>query len=165
MASTEKGRPCAAQARIGCRVPLFMSSVRRSLTYAEMLQAYPPPPSLDAHFEPIFGDQSRTKAIEQIKMVAGPGLEPTRGPSHSWRMSDPLHARRGIGRSTRIVGAPRALIRPVGRGRRLVVRSRVQGNNVTKSPPITRQYARSVGEFLVSLPFARLRSNLRNSLI
>src|ERR1700681_1102960 len=51
-----------------------MSSVRRSLRYAETLQAYPPPPSLDAHFEPIFGDQSRIKAIEQIKMVAGPGL-------------------------------------------------------------------------------------------
>jgi hypothetical protein len=54
---------------------------------------------------------------------------------------------------------------PVGRGRRLVMRSRVQGNNVTKWPPITRQYARSAGEFVVSLPLARLRNNLRKSLI
>jgi hypothetical protein len=36
---------------------------------------------------------------------------------------------------------------------------------VTKCPPITRQYARSVGEFVVSLPFAYLPNNLRNSLI
>jgi hypothetical protein len=38
------------------------------------------------------------------------------------------------------------------------MRSTLQGNNVTKSPPITRQYARSVGEFLVSLPLARRRN-------
>jgi hypothetical protein len=53
----------------------------------------------------------------------------------------------------------------VGPGRRSVMRSRLQGNNVTKWPPITRQYARSVGEFVVSLPFGRFRNDLRNPLI
>jgi hypothetical protein len=40
-----------------------------------------------------------------------------------------------------------------------------QGNNMTKSPPITRQHARSVGEFVVSLSLAPLPHNLRKSLI
>jgi hypothetical protein len=40
-----------------------------------------------------------------------------------------------------------------------------EGNNVTKWPPITRRYARSVGEFVVSLPLAHPRNDLRKSLI
>jgi hypothetical protein len=42
---------------------------------------------------------------------------------------------------------------------------RAQGNNVTESPPIVRQDACSIGEFMVSLPLARLRNDLRKSLI
>jgi hypothetical protein len=45
------------------------------------------------------------------------------------------------------------------------MRSRVQGNNVTKWPLIARQYARSVGEFVVSLPLAYPRNDLRKLLI
>jgi len=41
----------------------------------------------------------------------------------------------------------------------------MQGNNVAKSPPITRQHARSVGEFVVSLAPAGLLNDLRKSLI
>jgi hypothetical protein len=42
---------------------------------------------------------------------------------------------------------------------------RVQGSNPAKFPPIARECARSVGEFMVSLPFARLRNELRKSFI
>ena len=42
---------------------------------------------------------------------------------------------------------------------------RVQGSNPAKFPPIARECVRSVGEFMVSLPFARLRNELRKSLI
>jgi hypothetical protein len=51
---------------------------------------------------------------------------------------------------------------PVGRGDS---GGGTQGNNVTKSPPITRQDARSIGEFAVSLLLALLKNDLRKSLI
>ena len=41
---------------------------------------------------------------------------------------------------------------------------RVQGSNPAKFPPIARECVRSVGEFMVSLPFARLRNEVRKSL-
>jgi hypothetical protein len=53
---------------------------------------------------------------------------------------------------------------PVERG--LSLRSRcVQGNNVTTSLPITRYDARFAGEFMVSLPLARLLNDLHKSLM
>src|SRR6266478_1819526 len=42
---------------------------------------------------------------------------------------------------------------------------RVQGSNLAKFPPIARECARSVGEFMVSSPLARPRNELRKSLI
>jgi len=48
---------------------------------------------------------------------------------------------------------------------RLCAAGRVHANNVTNWPPITRQYARSVGEFKVSVPFARPVNEGRKSLI